>query len=205
MARSRSSAEVSTASASPESKYNDDRHRVIVTALRAGNFMWVAAHLAGISESTLKRWIDKGQGKYRNDRGVVVPADPRYKQLANDVRDAMAAAEARAVAQVEEGAAGAVEEEVHEEWEKNKEGEMVLKRKRKKSTQNKDWRAAAFLLERRHSTRWGQRNRMEVEQNINLTQTVVVHEGPAPHPELEEGEEPREVDIEEDETKQLEE
>lgn len=60
---------------------------LIVGALKTGNYLETAAALAGINPDTLREWIKKGK------RG-----DPRYAELAENIVQAIATAEARDLA-----------------------------------------------------------------------------------------------------------
>lgn len=157
----------------------------ICEAIRLGNFKYVAAHMVGIGESTLKTWIQKGEGTWTDSRSGKQPAAKEpYKRFALDFRDAECEAEARAVALLEEAAAGMLEVEKEEWYETNKEGERRLVRDKTIERRKKDWHAAAFLLERRSAERWGRRRHMEIQTQVgDLKQVVVVYEGSAPHPE----------------------
>lgn len=68
----------------PPIELTEELHELIISALKAGNYVETAAALAGIHPDTLREWVKKGR------RG-----DPRYENLANDVAKAIAAAEAR--------------------------------------------------------------------------------------------------------------
>ncbi|HZU76708.1 MAG TPA: hypothetical protein VFA70_08085 [Dehalococcoidia bacterium] len=65
-------------------KFNRERAQRAVEAVRAGNYMVVAARLAGISESTLYEWLERG-------RAGRAP----YAEFAREVERARAEAEAR--------------------------------------------------------------------------------------------------------------
>jgi transposase len=68
----------------PPIELTDELRDLIVSALKAGNYIETAAALAGVHADTLRDWVKKGR------RG-----DPRYESLADDVTKAIAAAEAR--------------------------------------------------------------------------------------------------------------
>ena len=172
-------------------KLTNERRATICQAIRLGNFKWVAAHLAAISESTLKVWVQKGEGEWTDSRTGKQPAPKEpYKGFAIDFRDAECEAEARAVAIVEEASTGFLETE-NEEWYETKNGERSLVRDKKTERLTKDWHAAAFLLERRSAERWGRRRHLEVQTQVgDLKQVIVVHSGPAPHPDGLEDDEP---------------
>ncbi len=161
-------------------KLTNERRATICQAIRLGNFKHVAAHMAAIGESTLKAWVQKGEGEWTDSRTGKQPAAKEpYESFVLEFRDAECEAEARAVAVVEEASTGRLETE-NEQW--YEDGELV--REKKTERWKKDWHAAAFLLERRSAERWGRRRHMEVQSQIgDLKQVVVVYEGPASHPD----------------------
>ncbi len=62
--------------------FTPERHRAIVAAIRAGSFAWVAAEANGISQTTLKAWMRKGERARREP----------YRTFALEVRQARAQA-----------------------------------------------------------------------------------------------------------------
>jgi hypothetical protein len=68
----------------PPIELTEEMQELIVSALKAGNYLETAAALAGIHPDTLREWVKKGR------RG-----DPRYEDLADSIVKAIAAAEAR--------------------------------------------------------------------------------------------------------------
>jgi transposase-like protein len=70
------------------SKLTDELEQKLCDALRAGNYLEVAARYAGVSRSSVHRWIAQAAED---------TADPRLKQFAEAVRKAEADAEIHAV------------------------------------------------------------------------------------------------------------
>jgi hypothetical protein len=106
--------------------------------LRSGSTRRAAAHLAGISESTLWRWLE------------------RSNETVRQIQNAEAHAETLAVDAI---------------W-------LAITKKR-------DWRAAAWFLERRHSESWRLKETLEVEGNgLDVSQLLLAHLArPAANPE----------------------
>lgn len=75
------------------SKLTTERQRRLLGAIRAGNYLSVAARYAGIAPSTLYRWLREGR---RERNGP-------YRAVAKAVDRALARAEVRAVAILREG------------------------------------------------------------------------------------------------------
>ena len=73
------------------SKLTPEVQQRIVSALRAGNYLHVAAEYAGIGKSTLYRWIQRGN----------VESHGAYRDFRDAVRTAEREAEVRAVAIVQ--------------------------------------------------------------------------------------------------------
>lgn len=177
------------------SSYTAERHGTIVEAIRAGQWNYVACRKAGISTSTFRSWMTKGgDDEYVADQHKVEPREP-YISFARDVRQAAVEAEERAIGTVEEAAEGLPEVKTHEEYavECDKDGnpipggELFVVKKTVTRSTSRDWRAAAWLAERRSATRWAGRTKMAVEHSGQVQQSVVIHDGPAPRPD--EGEE----------------
>ncbi len=66
-----------------------ERVRTLLEALRAGSFIWTACRAAGISQSTLRRWLERGRSKDERDAP--------YRAFRRDYRAAMAEAEIEAL------------------------------------------------------------------------------------------------------------
>lgn len=83
-------------------KLTKECHDKIVAAMRRGNFFDTACALAGISESTGYKWIAWGEGREYTDHK---PADiTPYREFAEAVKEAEAAAEDEAVSHIKEAA-----------------------------------------------------------------------------------------------------
>lgn len=74
-------------------KFSEELAGKLVDALRAGHYMHVAAALVGIAESTLYRWIERGE-----------EGESPFKQFAADVARARAEAESRALLLIQKAA-----------------------------------------------------------------------------------------------------
>src|SRR5215207_800487 len=70
-------------------KLSPEVHRNIVAFIRAGAYSWVAAEAAGVSKTTFHRWLQRGAEEPRG----------RYREFADDVRQAQA--QARVAAETE--------------------------------------------------------------------------------------------------------
>ncbi len=71
------------------SKLNPERTRALLDALRAGCFVPTACRAAGISRSTLRRWLERGQSRAEDDAP--------YRTFRREYHKALAEVEAEAV------------------------------------------------------------------------------------------------------------
>lgn len=113
-------------------KLDDKMHEAIVSSIKSGSFQTVAAQKAGISISTFRTWMERGEMEQaRIEEGF--PADPeetKYLRFKQDVDIARATAEVEAVKAIRMVATSGT------------------------------WQAAAWYLERSFPQRWA-RNREE--------------------------------------------
>lgn len=105
----------------------------IINALRAGNYVETASHLAGVGRASVYRWIERGRAALeREEAGQTLTEDEeRYAVFAQEVEEARAAAMARNVTLVNTAA-------------------------------QTTWQAAAWWLERTNPQMWGRHLRAEV-------------------------------------------
>ena len=139
------------------SLFTEDRRKRILDALSAGNYMSTAAKFAGIGESTLYQWLDRGtveKERLEYDPSAEPDAEEQpYAEFLEAVQKARGVAEARNVALIQESA--------------------------KRGT----WQAAAWWLERSFPARWGRRDLVEhsgvdggaVEVNVTVTAEELEH------------------------------
>lgn len=116
------------------SKLNETTKNRFIKALQTGAHIETACNAAGVSYSTARQWIARGEG--RSDRSKA----SEYADFAAEVSRAIADAEMALVSRVY-------------------------------TASTEDWRAASFLLERRHPERWSntQKIRVEVEKELDAT------------------------------------
>lgn len=113
------------------SKLTPQVQKSIVESLELGNTREGAAAYAGISHATFYRWMETGEADIEHD------VSSKERDFREAVTRAEGVAEQSLVAEVRRSAVGFVN---------------PTTRKR----EGKDWRAAAWLLERRYKDRWSQ-------------------------------------------------
>ena len=121
------------------SKLNKDTKRRLLESIAAGNYLKVACAYAGISYSTYRNWMVRGEHAIKG----------QYREFFEEVNEAIAEAEVVSVAQI-------------------------------KKAENQDWRAAAWMLERRHPERWANTHRVQLEVQKKLEATLVALESVMP-------------------------
>ena len=115
------------------SKYNEERHRIIVSAVERGNYRSTAARMAGIDPSTLSNWLHEGLLDSENE---VPYEESQYRRLFEEVDRKEAEYEARMLERVTTAA---------------------------DSGEPHTWQAAMTILERKHPDRFGRRQITTIE------------------------------------------
>lgn len=130
----------------PALKFNEGIRKAILIAIERGNSQKNAAALVGLREQTLSRWLKQGReaksGAYHDFVDAVAEAKVRGQQaLIEHIRDT--------------ATAGLSHEETREEVSDNGNKTTVITKR------VVDWRAAAWLLERRDPQHWGAAAKVE--------------------------------------------
>lgn len=139
------------------------RRKIIVAAIAAGNHYHTAAAAAGIAYETLTGWLERGRsgtlGGYVEFVRDVERAEAESEQLALSIIQDYAQGFVKKIKRVVSGPDGTTTttEEIDE----------------------RDWRAAAFLLERRWSNRWSLARKMHFSGVLDSRQHVIIHDDPA--------------------------
>ena len=130
----------------PAPKFTDGTRKAILVAIEKGNSQKNAAALVGLRGETLSRWLKEGRdaesGDFHNFAKAVAKAKIRGEQaLIEHIRDT--------------ATAGLSHEETREEVSDNGNKTTVITKR------VVDWRAAAWLLERRDPQHWGAAAKVE--------------------------------------------
>lgn len=131
----------------------------VTSAIKAGNYMEVAAAYAGISKDTFFRWMKRGAREKRrvlNDKRLKIrQSELPYVLFSEGVRKALADAEVRDVSMIAKAASGG-QVYTEEKIVYDASGRIVEKQVVTKKTAPQ-WQAAAWRLERKYPKKWGRR------------------------------------------------
>jgi len=144
-------------------KFTEAVQEIILDAIRAGNYLETAAACAGIHKQTFYGWLHRGANAKEGD--------DIYRDFLDAVTRAMAQSEADAIEAIRQAG------EAHEVTRTRTTVKPLLNNGRQltdddgnpvfieetitETTVETDWRALAWLLERRFSKRWGRREYLE--------------------------------------------
>lgn len=112
-------------------EFTDKERATLLNSLRAGNFRTTACAAVGISTQTLRNWVDRARA-----------GEEPYADFVADLEQVEALAEVETANVIAMCARGEVP--------KDKDGNVIPEEERP----FRDWKAAAFLLERRGARRW---------------------------------------------------
>jgi transposase len=133
------------------SKFTHEVREKVLSALRGGNYLETAAAYAGISVSTLHKYLAEGRQP---------GAEPDYANFAASVDEAIATAEVTEVAMIRRAASPQTQVV------RDSDGSVVRDGEGKPMIEvvhRGNWQAAAWILERRDPGRWGRVDRSQVE------------------------------------------
>lgn len=141
-------------------------------AIRAGNALDVAALYAGIAPRTFYNWIDRGQAELdrleADARCRLRDSEAPFVQFLQAVKKARADCEVRNVAIIQKAAAGHEATKTVTRTKADGSQETVTT-----TRVEYDWKASAWLLERKHPDRWARRDYVKQQSttfNIDVSQ-----------------------------------
>jgi hypothetical protein len=144
----------------PRSKLTPAIQTAICQAVAAGVRVSEASLLAGVSPTTVREWIARGEG-----RDAARPATERYVRFAAAIKKAKAQDEARRVARINQAGQGGLitDRKVTETVDAN--GKVTMRVIEEHRTPP-DWRADAFHLERAYPETWGRQTRLHLAATV---------------------------------------
>ena len=123
---------------------NPDRVDKLCSAIREGNVITTACNYAKIPETTFYRWFKWGKEGRR-----------RFVGFMEAVIDALTHGEMRHVNIINKHAVGSISK-------RDDEGNLV------QAEIKSDWKASAWMLERKHPNRWGPRQRIRLDESDSI-------------------------------------
>lgn len=154
------------------SKLDASTQQVICAAIRRGLGYEPAARMAGIRYSTLRNWINRAEAeleRLKKPRTRPKTSETPYLEFLDELQRAEAEGEntnADIIGEAARGGQTVTKSEKYQKrvWDKNSQGFVVVEETEttKTETATPDWRAAAFILERRHPDRWGRQVKTEI-------------------------------------------
>lgn len=138
-------------------KLTPEVQEVIVSAIRAGNYIETAAALAGISKDALYDWLKKGNDPYGFAKARI------YREFADAVKKAVAESEERDLAIIQRAAEGYEVVRKRATTRRNEEtGKLEVVEQSVEQSRDFSWTAAAWRLERKFPDRWARRDHVQV-------------------------------------------
>lgn len=154
------------------SKLDDSTQQIICAAIARGLGYEPAARLAGIGYTTFRNWIIRAEAEIErlgSSKSRPKKSEQPYLEFLKAVQRAEAEGENTNADIVNEAARGGqtvtkTERYVKRVWDANTQSFVEIEQTEtvKTETTLPDWRAAAFVLERRHPDRWGRQVKTEV-------------------------------------------
>lgn len=154
------------------SKLDASTQQIICAAIRRGLGYEPAARMAGITYRTFSRWRDRGLAEIeRLEKPKTRPkaAETIFVEFCQELQRAEAEGEntnADIISKMAEGGQQVTKKETYQKrvWDAKQKAFVAIEESEttKVETTLPDWRAAAFILERRHPDRWGRQIKTEV-------------------------------------------
>lgn len=140
--------------------------------LQSGVTVETACAACGISAATYRSWLKQGKDELKRveaTNGARVTQKARiYVDFLAAVERTLATVQARLAGRISESASGYDVEKVQEIYERDGNGNSVLVERKVTRSRERDWRAAAWLLERRHPADFGQQIRQEHSGQVSV-------------------------------------
>lgn len=160
-------------------KLTPERQKKILDALSGGGYFEVACEYAGVDARTGFEWLQRGRGEHPTR-----PCTALYAQFAQAVEKAQADDEVHTIARIKQAGQGGaiIYEKVHRKPDiitTNEKGVTVEKRGEtvtERRYTSPDWTADAWRSERKHTQRWGRKDRVDVHHFITEEIERIAHD-----------------------------
>lgn len=160
-----------------KSKLNDEKHKIIVEAIRKGNFGSTAAGLAGISERSYWRYLQQGE----EAASVIEKWEDRVEEW-NELSDKARRANYHLKPQEKD-------QPTEDQWRKWRLWQDIKKAESQAEAKAVDiihqiaeegtFQAAAWYLERKFPKKWGRQDKSTVTYQGNIEHTHTLNSGPS--------------------------
>jgi hypothetical protein len=147
-----------------QTKLTPATHRIIVNAVSTGVPLITAAQYAGVASSTVRQWLQRGEGHHDRSAGKV------YVAFVDAIKKAQAADEVRRVTRLEQAARGGTV--AYEKTTTYPDGRVV----REVKTAEPQWTVDAWFLERSRPETWGRKERLDLRLTIETAAAKVADE-----------------------------
>jgi transposase len=165
-------------------KLTPQRIEAIAELVRNGNYLVVAAEAAGVSDAAVYKWLERGSRDEERDQ------DSLYFQFREAIQRAQAEAEQVLVSAIEKAATGYTRKSTKTRRYQDPETGVEVVETTVEEAQVYDWRAAAWLLQQRHRSRWSANPPKETESEEEHVKVLVIGQAPPIQPASSEPEAP---------------
>ena len=149
------------------------RIEVITKLVREGNYMKVAAEAAGVSVPTVYAWMERGELTEEQEQ------DSIYAQFLEAVREAEAQSEQILVAAVQKSATGYRKRKTVVRTYRDPVTGQEVTETTVEEADVMDWRAAAWMLQFRHRSRWAAIPPPAAEGEVETVKVLILSKEPS--------------------------
>lgn len=139
--------------------------------LRTGVTIETACAATGVKPHTYRTWIRRGRAESErigDSNRKAKKAEDIYLRFYEATLSSLAQVEARILGGIAEAADGYEADQVVEVYERGEDGELRLLERKVTTKRERDWRAGAWLLERRMAAQYSARARIEHSGQVGV-------------------------------------
>ena len=153
-------------------KLTPELQEKIMSYLNSAVTIETACAACGIAARTYRAWLQHGrevQARLEEDpKARLKKDDTLYLEFLEASDEVLARVETRILAGINQSAQGYDVERTTEVYERDKKGNLVLMERKTIREREKDWKAGAFLAERRWAARWGAQQKVLVDGTVSV-------------------------------------